>query len=127
MTRISLHDRLLAVSSLLFLGLFTSGLALADLFANTAFPPPSATLDDIAAYFSQNGGAVRGLSVCHAFAALTLLIFGAYLSHRIQRRQPSALGAIALVSGGVAGRFSCSMPRSSGCSPCPMSQATKRC
>jgi hypothetical protein len=99
------HDRLLAISGLLFLGLFACGLALADLLANAAFPPPSATLDDIASYFSQNGGAVRGLSVCHAFAALALMIFGAYLSHRVQCRQPSALGAIALASSGVAGAF----------------------
>jgi len=99
------HDRLLAATGLLFLGLFTCGLALADLFANAAFPPPSAALDDITAYFSQNGGAVRGLSVCHAFAALALMIFGAYLSHRIQRQQPSALGTVALVGGGVAGTF----------------------
>jgi hypothetical protein len=33
------------------------------------------------------------------------MIFGAYLSHRVQRRQPSALGAIALASSGVAGAF----------------------
>lgn len=99
------HDRLLAVSGLLFLGLFTSGLALADLLADAAFPPPSAALDEIAAYFSQNGAAVRGLSVCHAFAALALMIFGAYLSHRVRRGQPSALGSIALAGGGVAGAF----------------------
>jgi hypothetical protein len=99
------HDRLLAFSGLLFLGLFAGGLALADLLANATFPPPSATLDDIAAYFSQNGSAVRGLSVCHAFAALALMIFGAYLSHRVQREQQSAFGAIALVGSGAAGVF----------------------
>jgi hypothetical protein len=99
------HDRLLAATGLLFLAFFTCGLALADLLANTSFPPPSASLDDIAAYFSQNGGAIRGLSVCHAFAALALMLFGACLSYRIRRGQPSALGAIALIGGGVAGAF----------------------
>jgi hypothetical protein len=99
------HDRLLAATGLVFLVLFTCGLALADLLADTAFPPPSAPLDDIAVYFSQNGGAVRGLSVCHAFAALALMLFGAYLSHQIRRGEPSALSAIALVGSGAAGAF----------------------
>jgi len=43
---------LFAVSGLLFLGFFACGLVLADLLATTAFPPPSATLAEIAAYFS---------------------------------------------------------------------------
>jgi hypothetical protein len=98
-------ERLFAVSGLLFLGLFVCGLVLADLLANTAFPPPSATLAEIAAYFGQNDGAVRGLSVCHAFAALALMIFGAFLSHRIRRGGPNVLAAIAQVGGGVAGGF----------------------
>ena len=99
------HERLLAASGLLFLGLFGSGLVLADLLADRAFPPPSAPLEDIARYFSHNGGAVRGLSVCHAFAALALMIFGAYLAQRVQRQQASALGTIALAGGGVAAAF----------------------
>jgi hypothetical protein len=98
-------DRLFAVSGLLFLGFFACGLVLADLLATTAFPPPSATLAEIAAYFSQNDLAVRGLSVCHAFAALALMIFGAVLSHHIRRGGPNVFAVIAQVGGGVAGGF----------------------
>lgn len=102
------QERLLAATGLLFLALFACGLLLADVVADAAFPAPSQPLGEIAAYFSHNGTAVRGLGLFHGLASLALLVFAAYVADVLRRAEGDrhgALGTVAVVGGAVAGAF----------------------
>ena len=90
---------MVAGSGAVFVLLFGVGIFVADLRAS--YPALSMTIDEIETYFAENRGAVRALGFFHAFAAVSLLVFGAHVGARLRAAADSRTLPDVALGGGV--------------------------
>jgi hypothetical protein len=96
-------DRRWAASGIVTVVLFALGLVFSDLLASPGFPSYHASLERIDAFFIDDRAEAIGISVCHALAALALLVFFVHLHELLPRDSPDEPRLATLtLSGGVA-------------------------
>jgi hypothetical protein len=100
-------DRWWAGSGVATVALFVLGLVFADLLASPGFPAYDASLHRINAFFSDDRAEAIGISVCHAFSAVALLVFVAHVHELLRRRETAEtrLATLALAGGIAASVF----------------------
>jgi hypothetical protein len=95
-----------AASGIACVLLFSAGLVFADLLASPGFPAFDASVSRIAEFFDGNRSEALGLSVCHCFAALALLVFAAHLRSLLRESGgDDDAAALAFAGGAIAASF----------------------
>jgi hypothetical protein len=95
-----------AASGIACVVLFLIGLVFADLLASPGFPAYDASVSRIAQFFDGNRTEALGLSFCHCFAALALLVFAAHLRSVLRERGGDDDAAtLAFAGGAIAAGF----------------------
>jgi hypothetical protein len=95
-----------AASGIACVVLFSGGLVFADLLASPGFPAYDASVSRIAEFFDGNRTEALGLSFCHCFAALALLVFAAHLRSVLRERGGDGdAAALAFAGGAIAASF----------------------
>lgn len=94
---------LAAATGALFVGLFGIGFLISTFLSTTMYPSPFDTATKIERYFAENRGEEQALGLVQALAAVSLLIFSAYVAAFVRRStdEAGALPWLAL-AGGVA-------------------------